>query len=214
MLTLYEGPHCNVGIHEGLEDAVMFQESQITSAGQVVATGGFWFREQQRCPECYEGIIFLRQVIPGPGTKQRFMAYPRAASHPIPSEVTEPYRQDFSEACIVLPLSPKASAALSRRCLQAVLKDKAGAKSKDLADEIDEVINAKVVPGYIADNLHAVRNIGNFAAHPIKSKNTGEIVEVEPGEAEWNLDVLESLFEFYFVQPAQSAKRKAELNKN
>jgi hypothetical protein len=35
---------------------------------------------------------------------------------------------------------------------------------------------------------------------------------VEPGEAEWNLDVLESLFDFYFVQPALHAKRKAALN--
>ena len=55
--------------------------------------------------------------------------------------------------------------------------------------------------------------IGNFAAHPLKSTTTGSIVDVEPGEAEWNLDVLESLFDFYFVQPAISAKRKAELNK-
>ena len=47
----------------------------------------------------------------------------------------------------------------------------------------------------------------------MKSTTTGAIVDVAPGEAEWNLDVLESLFDFYFVQPAISAKRKAELNK-
>jgi hypothetical protein len=58
-----------------------------------------------------------------------------------------------------------------------------------------------------------VRVIGNFAAHQIKSKVTGQIVDVEPHEAEWNLDVLELLFDFYFVQPAVAAKRKAELNK-
>jgi hypothetical protein len=33
------------------------------------------------------------------------------------------------------------------------------------------------------------------------------------GGGEWDLDVLDSLFDFYFVQPALSAKRKAELNK-
>ena len=58
-----------------------------------------------------------------------------------------------------------------------------------------------------------MRNIGNFAAHEIKSKITGAIVDVEAGEAEWNLDVLESLFDFYFVEPGKTAKRKAELNK-
>ena len=47
----------------------------------------------------------------------------------------------------------------------------------------------------------------------MKSTSTGTIVEVEPGEAEWTLDVIESLLDFYFVQPALTAKRKAELNK-
>jgi hypothetical protein len=43
--------------------------------------------------------------------------------------------------------------------------------------------------------------------------NTGAIVDVEPGEAEWTLDVVESLFDFYFVRPAKLAARKAEINK-
>ena len=35
---------------------------------------------------------------------------------------------------------------------------------------------------------------------------------VEPGEAEWTLDVLDGLFDFYYVQPAVLAARKAALN--
>jgi hypothetical protein len=93
------------------------------------------------------------------------------------------------------------------------LRDKAGAKKKDLFDQIEEVIASGTLPSHIADGLHAVRNIGNFAAHEIKSKVTGAIVDVEVGEAEWNLDVLESLFDFYFVEPMKAAKRKAQLNK-
>jgi len=141
------------------------------------------------------------------------MAYPQGFLRPVPAEVPDPYKQDFTEACKVLQDSPKASAALSRRNLQAILRDKAATKNKDLFDQIDEVINAGKIPSHIQDGLHAVRNIGNFAAHEIKSKVTGSIVSVEPGEAEWNLDVLESLFDFYFVQPALTAKRKADLNK-
>jgi hypothetical protein len=57
-----------------------------------------------------------------------------------------------------------------------------------------------------------VRHIGNIAAHPIKSKNPGEIIEVEPGEAEWLLDILEGLFDFYFVQPAKLKRNKDSLN--
>jgi len=43
--------------------------------------------------------------------------------------------------------------------------------------------------------------------------NTGAIVDVEPGEAEWTLDVLESLFDFYFVRSAMLAARKVALDK-
>jgi hypothetical protein len=175
---------------------------------------GIWNIHQQRCPECGQTIILLdRASAYSSGRVGTFMAYPRRYTRPVPAEVVDPYRQDYLEACRVLADSAKASAALSRRTLQAILRDKAGTKSKDLFDQIEEVISSGKVPSHIADDLHAVRNIGNFAAHTIKSTTTGAIVDVEPGEAEWNLDVLDSLFDFYFVQPALSAKRKAELNK-
>jgi hypothetical protein len=61
--------------------------------------------------------------------------------------------------------------------------------------------------------LDAVRHIGNFAAHPLKSTSTGEIIPVEPHEAEWNLDVLEELFDHFFVKPAKAKARREELNK-
>ena len=64
-----------------------------------------------------------------------------------------------------------------------------------------------MLPSHIADSLDAVRNIGNFAAHPAKSQATGEVVPVEPGEAEWTLDTLEELFDFYFVSPARTKAR-------
>ncbi|HMH13265.1 MAG TPA: DUF4145 domain-containing protein [Edaphobacter sp.] len=170
----------------------------------------------QFCPECTQTIIRLERTIIRQNTTTRsdvFSAFPQhGALRPVPAEVTEPYRQDFIEACAVLSLSPKASAALSRRNLQAILRDKAATTKKDLFDQIDEVVDTGKLPSHIEDGLHAVRNIGNFAAHQIKSTTTGAIVDVEPGEAEWNLDVLESLFDFYFVQPALSAARKAKLN--
>lgn len=167
-----------------------------------------------RCPECHEAIILLRKSFPDyGGVSTVTQVYPSAKVRPVPEEVVDPYKQDFIEACKVLQDSPKASAALSRRCLQAILKDKAGTKSKELYDQIEEVINSGKLPSHIAEDLHAVRQVGNFAAHTMKSTVTGAILDVEPGEAEWNLDVLELLFDFYFVQPAISAKRKAELNK-
>jgi len=110
-------------------------------------------------------------------------------------------------------ISAKASAALSRRCLQLLLRDEVKVKRQDLSKEIQELLDRGTLPSHIADSLDAVRSIGNFAAHPLKSQSTGEIVPVEVGEAEWNLDVLESLFDFYFVAPALTKARKAVLNK-
>ena len=86
-------------------------------------------------------------------------------------------------------------------------------KPSNLYDEIQELLNRGTLPSHIAESLDAVRNIGNFAAHPIKSQSSGEIVAVEPGEADWNLDVIESLFDFYFVAPARTKARKDALNK-
>lgn len=216
-------PHCNTTFADAFADSLIAQHPQVTSrTSQVLAPPVGWTASSQRCPECHNFIIYLRRHrTPGPTPQTsvftwsvdlQFLAYPRSGSRPIPPEVPSPYRDDFSEACKALTDSPKASAALSRRCLQAVLRDKAGTKKKDLADQIDEVIQSGRVPPHIQGELDAVRAIGNFAAHATKSTATGEIIDVEPGEAEWNLDVLESLFEFYFVQPGLTASRKAALN--
>jgi hypothetical protein len=204
-------PHCSVAIHESLTAHHTALVKESVHDGKFIPQFQ-WTILHQQCPECNGSILYLYKNFGG-GPTQSFLVYPRSSSRPVPAEVTDPYRQDFVEACMVLPFSPKASAALSRRCLQAILRDKAGATKKDLFDQIEEVAGSGKVPSHIAVDLHAVRNIGNFAAHPQKSTASGAILDVEPGEAEWNLDVLESLFDFYFVQPALSAKRKAELNK-
>ncbi|MCC6569264.1 MAG: DUF4145 domain-containing protein [Anaerolineales bacterium] len=86
-------------------------------------------------------------------------------------------------------------------------------KARNLDKEIEEFISLKDLPSYISEAVDAIRNIGNFAAHPIKNTNTGEIVDVEPGEAEWLLEVLIALLDFSFVQPEKLRKRKEELNK-
>lgn len=67
----------------------------------------------------------------------------------------------------------------------------------DLSKEIQQLLDSKKLPSYLAEEIDAVRNIGNFAAHPVKDKSTGEIAEVKEGEADWNLNVLEGLFDFY-----------------
>jgi hypothetical protein len=197
-------PHCNEGIHPSF-----------ARTGPVHAGGLWWTLAYLTCPECTRAVLHLGKANSNASNASTtdFPAYPQNATRPVPLEVPDPYRQDFIEAWLVLPLSPKASAALSRRNVQAIIRDKEGVKGQNLTAEIQTVIDSGKVPSFVTEGLHAVRQIGNFAAHPIKSTSTGEIVDVEEGEAEWNLEVLESLFDFYFVQPALTSKRKVEMNK-
>ena len=196
-------PHCTIAFHDS-------ENSQSLGTDQ----DGLWFAGVCRCSSCNRLVIRLystdRYSIQGTS----YLVRPKVAGRgPVPVEVPPKYAEDYTEACLVFADSTKASAALSRRCLQLVLRDEAKVKPQDLFNEIQELLDRGTLPSHIAESLDAVRNIGNFAAHPIKSKSTGEIVPVEAGEAEWNLDVLESLFDFYFVGPARTKARKDALNK-
>jgi hypothetical protein len=93
-----------------------------------------------------------------------------------------------------------------------LLHDVAGATQRNLSDQIDAVVDQGKLPSTLAEQLHGLREVGNFAAHPMKNTNTGEVMEVEPHEAEWNLDVLEELFDFYLVAPARAKAKIAALN--
>ncbi len=142
-------------------------------------------------------------VFPGPEV---------TAVRPIPAEVPADYAADFREASVVLPFSAKASAALSRRLLQRLLHEELNINKRDLSLEIDELLLNKDLPTYIAKKVDAIRHLGNFAAHPTKSQQTGLVIDVEPGEAEWMLSILESLFDWHFVFPEVERKRTEALN--
>jgi hypothetical protein len=182
---------------------------------------GSWQILSIDCPSCSKMNLFLVNAEDTGNylqhrrgkVKSTVPIWPRGSTRsPCPPEVPVQISEDYVEASIVLPDSPKASAALSRRCLQNLLREAAKVRPGNLADEIQQVIESKSLPSHLAEAIDAVRNIGNFAAHPLKSQSTGQIHPVEPEEAEWNLDVLESLFDFYYVQPTILAKKRAALN--
>lgn len=217
-------PHCLVDFHA---------QQTLWSVSLAADSKGVWVLKRFACPACGQFILFLENgkgqlntqgamVQPSPGVshaalaavEKTIMVWPKGVSRaPVPPEVPTEIAQDYLEACLVISDSPKASAALSRRCLQHLLRLAAGVKTGDLSTEIQQVLDSGKLPSTIAENIDAVRNIGNFGAHPNKSKTSGEIVPVEPDEAEWNLDVLESLFDFYFVQPARAKSKREALNK-
>ena len=180
-----------------------------------------WELKEAICPSCHQQILFLDEfeILVGPagGRARRSMGEDRmirpqhTARSPLSPDVLKEYSDDYLEACAVLDTSPKASAALSRRCLQNILRNKAGIESKNLYEEIEQVIPK--LPSTLGQSLNYVRIVGNFAAHPIKSTSTNEIIDVEPGEAEWSLSVLEELFDYYFTKPAIQERKLADLEK-
>ena len=202
-------PHCIVEFHDKVS---------VVELGFDI--NGNWRIKCRNCPNCKKNIYHLlnykTENINGTikfEELSEILIRPKISNRsPVPKEVPKEFSNDYSEACLVLADSPKASAALSRRCLQHILREKMGISKKDLFQEIQEVIDKALLPTDLLESIDAIRNIGNFAAHTMKSQITGELVDVEPQEAEWNLDVLEMLFEYLFVRPAVIKKKRDELN--
>ena len=204
-------PHC-------LEN---FHHEDVTETTELGSDQEYDFEIQQaQCPACKRMVITLLKTrlihvvggTIGGGGRTDQPVHPRTPSRvALGSEIPVDYASDYREAAVVLADSAKASAALSRRLLQRLLREVVRVKPDDLSKEIDQVLESAQLQGDLARSIDAIRNVGNFAAHPTKDKNTGEIVDVEPGEAEWLLDVIEDLFDALFTRPVIQQKRVAEL---
>ena len=57
--------------------------------------------------------------------------------------------------------------------------------------------------------LQVFRKVANFGAHPKKSTNSKEIIDIEKGEADVMLELIEELFDYVFIKP----KRQEEILK-
>lgn len=193
-------PHCGIHFHD------TFAWGPLNYNGRTE-----WSYETARCSACEKLII---RIYEENGVKRVVEpAFP--SRKPVSSAVPVHIAQDYNEACNVLAISPKASAALSRRCLQNILND-FGYTAKDLAKQVDAALSEtdarKALPLGLHQTVDAVRNFGNFSAHPIDEKTTLQIIDVEPEEAEWCLEILEEMFEHFYERPAMAAVKKAALN--
>lgn len=166
-------PHCRVEFHDEPKPTYIGKDSD-----------GDWILIREDCPACKKIIL---QLLNGFGVynkltegmnfnnvKKAFFAYPKSSLRPpCPPEVPKIFAEDYTEACLIISDSPKASAALSRRCLQNILREIAKVKPNNLDNEIQQVIDSKTLPSHLIEVIDAVRNIGNFASHPIKSEKSG-----------------------------------------
>jgi hypothetical protein len=103
---------------------------------------------------------------------EEFALRPQGAAKPQPEYIPKALRCDYTEACRIRHLSPKASATLSRRCLQGMIRNFCGITKPTLFKEVlalrqalDDGTAAKGVTHESVDAIDAVRSVGNIGAH-------------------------------------------------
>jgi hypothetical protein len=173
-----------------------------------------WVYRSAQCPKCNEITLEIARLNQNDILLEDWrQIYPIGANRgPVSQDVPANIAQDYIEACNVLPISAKASAALARRCLQNMLHAH-GYNARDLAREVDLLLTEpdtkKALPYSLRETVDGIRNFGNFSAHPIDDKTTLQVIDVDPHEAEWCLETIEELFEHFYVGPAAAKAKKA-----
>ena len=203
-------PACKIAFHDR-EDEWAKAEKRDHENGEF-----FWVSILTNCPECFHPILRIaKQDRLVDHCYDIQVVYPmRSRRVYVSTEVPEYLAKDYKEAVLVLELSDNASAALSRRTLQGILRDKGYPQwhlSNQIKAVLDETDPDKRLPHSIRETIEAVKEYGNFSAHPNEDKSTLEIIDVEPNEAEWCLEIVGALFEHFYIRPAEDAKRLAAL---
>ncbi|HEX9022139.1 MAG TPA: hypothetical protein VF903_12865 [Nitrospirota bacterium] len=111
--------------------------------------------------------------------------------------------EDYREACLLAELSPKASAALSRRCLSGMLRDFWRVQPGSLSDEFRQIKGAADPLTWEA--IESVRKSGTIGAR--MESEGAEILEAEPGEARLLIELIETLIQDWYVGREERRKR-------
>ncbi len=156
------------------------------------------------------------EMVPNKEPLAAISLRPMGTAKPQPDYVPAAIREDYYEACLVRDLSPKASATLTRRCLQGMIRDFAGISKDRLIDEIRAL--SKAVEDNTADRsvtqetveaIDHVRGVGNIGAH--MEKEIDLIVPVDPGEAQALIELVEMLFDEWYGAREQRKSRLARI---
>ena len=154
-----------------------------------------------KCPNCGQYTIQILGI--GPMVKDISMQVrPQSLAKQYPDYIPIAIRQDYEEACAIVNLSPKASATLSRRCLQGMIRDYWGITKNNLYEEIGALKDK--ISADLWSSLDALRQLGNIGAH--MEKDTNVIVDIDPNEAESLIKLIELLMKEWYINREERKK--------
>jgi Domain of unknown function (DUF4145) len=163
--------------------------------------------------ECKQLVIRVHErdtLPPSPDretSKKTWLARPRSTGRALDPLVPEKFRKDYGEAAAILDMSPRMSGVLSRRILADLLEDYAKLDQFSLNARIKAFIADTSHTSRLRENLHHLREIGDFGAHTQKN-DQAEIVDVGRDEAEWTLDILDGLFDYFIIAPERDRQMR------
>ncbi|MEZ3443810.1 MAG: DUF4145 domain-containing protein [Lachnospiraceae bacterium] len=154
-----------------------------------------------KCPNCRQYAIKAKgigEMVENVNTTIR----PLSSAKRFPDYIPAAIRQDYEEACAIVSLSPKASATLSRRCLQGIIRDFWGITKPTLNKEIDELKDK--IPVDLWSSIDALRQLGNIGAH--MEKDTNIIVDIDSNEANFLIKLIELLMKEWYINREERKK--------
>jgi len=166
--------------------------------------------------DCNQIIVRIRKGFYNPTTDGRYpetieewLAVPRKrALRAIDPLVPEQFSKPYIRASLILEDAPDMSGVLSRLIIADLLKKYASLDQYDLPTRIDKFAADIRHPSRLRNNLQYLREIGNFGAHT-QADEEGNVIEIGADEAEWTLNVIDGLFDYFIVGPEKDRQRRA-----
>ena len=176
------------------------EEPSLNDACELLVSGTF-------CPNCRRTIFTAKYTGLKMPKNTIIPIYPLSPARQFPDYIPESIRQDYEEAYSILSLSPKASATLSRRCLQGMIRDFLKISERTLFEEITALKDK--IPASQYQAIDALRQLGNIGAH--MEKDTNLIIDIEPQEAQYLLKLIELLLQQWYVERHEQEKLYADI---
>ena len=225
----WECPHCSQPVTMSDSDyKSSTQGIDITTSTDEEKIGLVWHAYKCPNPKCHQftldlqagfgryvsaqGYTRIRPSRDASGNLLRpvgigaFRFAPRVGK-PLSDFVAAVAKADYEEACLIKDLSPKAAATLCRRALQGMIRDFWSVSKDHLWQELSEIKGK--CDSDIYEAMTSLKAIGNIGAHPERDINL--VVDVEEGEVDSLLSLIQMLDKEWYVSRANRAARLAEV---